>query len=133
LRGPSGSSWPTCLTLLTLFAWHMPCPSLHTRLPPTFSGYHPCLFLLSFFPPSFFIFESLQLSSSPQICRGTPPLSTPPPCCCSILLVALKINSSTLHILFSLVLQPWLLLMLMVLCVFFSCSDLSICPTFVCC
>jgi hypothetical protein len=59
-------------------------PSPHTRPPPSsflpppsFSGYHPCLSLISFFPPSLLIFEPLQLSPSSQICCTTLPLSHP--------------------------------------------------------
>jgi hypothetical protein len=85
-------------------------PSFHTRPPPSLSGYHPRLALLSFFAPYLFIIESLQLSPLPQLCLAIPPFSTQaPPYCCSILFVVLKINSYILHILFSLVLHHWLL------------------------
>jgi hypothetical protein len=121
---------PACLPPSRHRPHHPPPP--HTRPPPSLFRYHPCLSLFSFFPPSFLIFESLQLSPSPQIkiCDRTPPLSIPLPCCYSMLLVALKINSSILHFLFSLVLHPWLLL---VCGFFFSCIDLNICLTCVCC
>jgi hypothetical protein len=92
----------------------LPFPSYLPPLPPFQVSSFLVLFF-SFFPPSLFIIESLQLSPLPQICSRTFFFSTPLPCCCSILLIALKINSSIFRILFSLVLNPWLLLVLMVL------------------
>ena len=101
LRGvpgaPLGSAW--------LEGSWPPLP--HTHPQPSLSGYHTCLSLFSFFLPSSFL----------NYCSSAPHhfLSTPLPCC-SILLVVFKISSSILHILFSLVLHPWLLLVLLVLC-----------------
>jgi hypothetical protein len=76
---PLGQCW--------LIGSSLPLPSYPP--PPSFSRYHPCMSLISFFLPSLLIFESLQLSPLPQIYRTTPPLSTLPPYCCSILLVTI--------------------------------------------
>jgi hypothetical protein len=54
---PLGSAWLSS-------SWSHICP------PPSFSKYHPCMFLISFFPPSLLIFEFLQLSPSPQMIRS---------------------------------------------------------------
>jgi hypothetical protein len=106
-----------CLSLLARPVRHRRRPSPHTRPPPSFSGYHPCMPLSpSRLPSSFF-----NLCSSASHLRSATEYlfsSIPLPYCCSILLVALKINLSILHILFSLVLSPWLLLVLMVLSFF---------------
>jgi hypothetical protein len=127
LQCPSCNSWPTRLLLLTRPMQHKCRPSSHIYPPPSFSGYHPCLPLFSFFPPSLLIFEYLKLSLSLQICYKTPFFSTPLPDYCSILLIAFKINSYILHILYSLVFYPWLLLVLTVLYFLFlfsfSCND----------
>jgi hypothetical protein len=97
----SQSSFAGCAS-----SWVARCLSLHTRLLPSLSKYHPCLSLLSFVLPSLFIFESLQFIPSPQLYPTAPPLSTPCPSCCSIFLVALKINPSILLILFFLSFAP---------------------------
>jgi hypothetical protein len=100
-------------------------PFPHTRPPSSFSRHHPCLSLISFFLPSLpflnlcnstsHLESAMQHLLSPPLFLVAPPYSL--------------LHSRSTHLFFtfrfSLVLHPWLLLVLMVLFPF-SCIDSSL-------